>query len=118
MVITLLLFVISNIFLEKELQSLFVLTLALMMISMFSNVKGRVVDILSGYSETVFFVLALHNIIVLSQVGKLLNGIFPDRYEWVVYWIAPFVTLSVCVFTYHIMKFLMPQFIKVVCGGR
>lgn len=68
------------------------------------------------YSETVFFILAIHNIFVLANVGKMLEKLHIA--PTLAYWIAPFITLIACVILYYCIKAVAPKAMKVLCGGR
>ncbi|MEE1091824.1 MAG: acyltransferase [Prevotella sp.] len=117
-IIVLSLCALSNIYKMDILHQLFLIGVTLMMVLLFSVAKGKVVGIIANYSESVFFVLAIHNIIVLAQTGKFLTRILPEDSIWIVYWIAPFVTLAICVVAYYLMKRITPCLMKILCGGR
>ena len=116
--IALCLFILSNVFHEQLLSRLFIMLSAYAWILLFCQLKSSVVDSMAKYSETVFFILALHNIIVLANVGKGLTRILPGPVATLSYWIAPIVTLFVCVIIYYGIKKVSPKAISVLCGGR
>lgn len=93
---------------------LFILISCCSWIFLFCQMKiGRIV---SRYSESVFFVLAIHNIFVLANVGKMLLKFHFS--PTLVYWIAPFITLIMCVFLYYGIKVVAPKAMQILCGGR
>lgn len=62
-----------------------------------------------------FFTLAIHNTCVLALVGKLLER-FP--LGTLSYWIAPPLTLTVCIVLYYLLRRLVPRLMRMLCGGR
>jgi len=87
-------------------------------ILLFHQIDGQLVNHVAAFSETVFFVSALHNIIVLANAGKGLMKVMPEPVTGLSYWIAPFITLFICIIIYYGIKKVSPQVVSVLCGGR
>ena len=111
-------FVLSNLLKISYLYALFTLSGAMTWILIFYQLKGKVVERIARHSESVFFVLALHNIIVLANVGKVLDKVLSGHSCDISYWIAPFITLVICMGLYYLLKQMLPRTAKVLCGGR
>lgn len=100
------------------LHIIFIMSSCYAWILLFYQLSGPIIKRIATFSETVFFVLALHNIIVLANVGKVLDCILTGDLHYISYWIAPFITLSVCILLYFLLKKIMPQTMSFLCGGR
>lgn len=112
------LFVLSNFFEIEFLHQLFILGLAMLLIKLFGAVKSGWVEYVAQYTDSIFFVLAVHNIFILANVGKLLNRVFTGISSWIIYWIAPFVTLTICIILHRTLKKIAPNLMNILCGGR
>lgn len=107
------LFVLSNMVHEPWLGSLFTLLLCPFFLLAFSKLIGG--GKMAQLSDSVFFTLALHNACVLVFVGKLLERLPLGDLS---YWIAPPLTLAVCIVLYYLLHRFMPRLMRVLCGGR
>ena len=112
------LFILCNVLHEPLLHKLFIMSSCYAWILLFHQIDGSVINRIAAFSETVFFVLALHNIIVLANVGKGLMLIMSGSFIGLSYWIAPFISLFICIMLYYIIKKVFPQVLDVLCGGR
>ena len=116
--LTICLFALCNTFDMIILHPLFIMSSCYSWILLFHDIQGKATTHTARFSESVFFVLALHNIIVLANVGKLLDKLFVGDFHYICYWIAPPITLFVCILLYYGTKKVSPQTIRVLCGGR
>lgn len=96
-------------------QKIFLIFSCYSWILLFHVLNGSLIERVAKFSETVFFTLALHNIFVLANVGKILSLFLPNNFS---YWLAPFITLFICVLLYYIIKRLCPKIIVILSGGR
>lgn len=111
-------FVLCNTIGGDMLWGVFIMSSCYAWILLFHQMHGSVINRIAKFSETVFFVLALHNIIVLANVGKGLMRIIPQSVIVLAYWIAPFITLLSCIIIYYGIKKISPKTLYVLCGGR
>ena len=68
-----------------------------------------------------FFVYALHTILITQISASLLHHLFPWETPAALiirYLIAPFLTCTICLFLYYILKRLTPQILRILIGGR
>lgn len=112
------LFILCNVLHEPLLHKFIIMSSCYAWILLFHQIDGPVINRIAAFSETVFFVLALHNIIVLANVGKGLMLIMSGSFIGLSYWIAPFISLFICIMLYYIIKKVFPQVLDVLCGGR
>ena len=111
-------FILCNTIGGDTLHGVFIMSSCYAWILLFHQMDGPIIKLIATYSETVFFVLALHNIIVLANVGKGLMRIIPEPVAAISYWTAPIITLFFCIIIYYGIKKVSPQTISVLCGGR
>lgn len=108
----------SNTFGGDMLHGIFIMSSCYAWILLFYQLNGPVIKRIATFSGTVFFVLALHNIIVLANIWKVLDLILVGSFHVIIYWIAPLITLAICILLYFIFKKMMPQTMSFLCGGR
>lgn len=82
--------------------------------------KENIVKWLASFSPTVFFIYAVHQTFVLAQVGKIVDKVLPDAYwaDVIAYLTVPFLATAVCMAMYHVMRYVCPRILAVLCGGR
>ena len=75
---------------------------------------------MSKLSETVFFIYAVHEIYILGWVKGFLFRVFGDNLtgHWICYFLAPILTLVICLALYYTLKRVMPRTLAIACGGR
>lgn len=71
-------------------------------------------------SETVFFIYAVHEVYILGWTKGSLLRLFGDGPvgQWIVYLVAPVVTLLICLALFYLFKKLTPRILDFVCGAR
>lgn len=96
-------------------SQIFIVSSSVCWIWLFCQFRGRIVSVIGYLSETVFFILAVHNTFVLSVVGRIIyRGI---GLSWG-YFVAPFMTLIICIIMYKALNKICPCALKILCGNR
>lgn len=77
----------------------------------------------SKLSDTTFFIYAFHNLIALNIVSRILEIPFPTTdYNWINislnYILRPFLTITICLISYYIMKKYVPNILNILTGSR
>ncbi len=98
------------------LDKLFILFASIAWIGLFSKLQGRMIKYLAFFSESVFFIYAIHASIIMVSIGKLLKLYFPSKE--IVYVSTPLATTFVCIMLYYVLKKLSPDLTRFLCGGR
>lgn len=77
-------------------------------------------EILLKLSESVFFIYAAHEIYILGWTKGMFLRLFGDGLpgQWICYFAAPLLTLSICLVLYFVLKKLTPRFLNFSCGNR
>ena len=80
----------------------------------------RIKKILENLSETVFFIYAAHEIYLLGWTKGLLFRLFGEGLtgHWICYFVAPLLTLLLCLALFYLLKKLTPKLLSFFCGGR
>ena len=116
--VTLIAFLLCNMLKVWWIHAVFILTSCYAWVLLFHDLKGKWAEHIAQYSDAVFFVLALHNIIVLANVGKMTEKLFTGNLHLICYWIVPFITLVICVVLYVTLRKFFPKMTALLCGGR
>lgn len=77
----------------------------------------------SKLPDTTFFIYAFHGLIGLEIASMILGIPFPtESNDWmnvsIHYILKPFLTVAICLISYHIMKKYMPNILNVLTGNR
>ena len=77
-------------------------------------------EILLKLSESVFFIYAAHEIYILGWTKGMFLRLFGDGLpgQWICYFAAPLLTMSICLFIYSFLKKTAPKVLSQTCGGR
>lgn len=86
--------------------------------SLLSSGKTKVVPLLAQSS---FFIYALHEVDILSEMKRFCSKIFPQDQLWALtldYLFVPVITAAICVLIYWLIKKFVPALLVPLTGGR
>lgn len=108
-------FILQNVESVPIVNRLFIIISSLLWIVGFSHLPDKVINIVSKYVSSVFFIYAIHNTFVLANTSKILLWLVDEK---VCYWISPLITMMLCMAAYFLLKKILPRFTAFICGGR
>lgn len=101
LILALVFFILQNEESVPIVNRLFIIISSLLWIVGFSHLPDKVINIVSKYVSSVFFIYAIHNTFVLANTSKILLWLVDEK---VCYWISPLITMMLCMAAYFLLK--------------
>jgi hypothetical protein len=101
---------------------IFILSAVISAINIASSlIERKKVKVTPLLVKSIFFVYAVHTVLILSIVGLIFDYIFKSKGAIILtirYFTVPIMTGYVCVLVYYVMKKIMPKILNILSGNR